>query len=33
MENKPGEHLITVRAFDRHDNGGVAKTLFTVPAK
>jgi sugar lactone lactonase YvrE len=28
---KPGEHLITVRAYDRHDNIGVAKTLFSSP--
>lgn len=28
-----GEHLITVRAYDRHENIGVAKTVFTVPAK
>ena len=28
---KPGEHLITVRAWDRHDNIGVAKTTFTMP--
>ena len=33
LENKPGEHLITVRAYDRHDNVGVAKTVFTIPAK
>ncbi|MGD0628464.1 MAG: WD40 repeat domain-containing protein [Terracidiphilus sp.] len=31
-ENKPGEHLITVRVYDRHDNIGVAKAVFTVPA-
>ena len=30
---KPGEHLITVRVYDRHDNVGVAKTVFTAPAK
>ena len=28
---KPGEHLITVRAYDRHDNIGVAKTTFSIP--
>ncbi len=33
IEGKPGEHLITVRVYDRHDNVGVAKTVFTVPAK
>jgi hypothetical protein len=27
------EHLITVRVYDRHDNVGVAKTVFTVPAQ
>ena len=27
-----GEHLITVRAYDRHDNIGVAKTVFGAPA-
>jgi hypothetical protein len=26
---KAGEHLLTVRAYDRHDNLGVAKTVFT----
>jgi hypothetical protein len=30
---KPGEHLVTVRVYDRHDNVGVAKTVFTVPGK
>jgi WD40 repeat protein len=29
---KPGEHVITVRAWDRHDNIGVAKITFTLPA-
>jgi hypothetical protein len=33
LENKAGEHLITVRVYDRHDNVGLAKTVFTVPAK
>jgi WD40 repeat protein len=33
LESKSGEHLITVRAYDRHDNVGLAKTVFTVPAK
>jgi hypothetical protein len=33
LEDKPGEHLITVRVYDRHDNIGLAKTAFTVPAK
>jgi hypothetical protein len=33
LNGKTGEHLITVRAYDRHDNVGVAKTVFTMPAK
>ena len=33
LDGKAGEHLVTVRVFDRHDNVGVAKTVFTVPAK
>jgi hypothetical protein len=33
LDNKAGEHLITVRVYDRHDNVGVAKAVFTVPAK
>jgi WD40 repeat protein len=37
LENKPGEHLLTVRAYDRHENVGLAKTVFTTgpanPAK
>ncbi len=32
-EAKDAEHLIAVRVYDRHDNVGVAKTVFTVPAK
>ena len=28
---KTGEHLITVRAYDRYDNVGVAKTV--IPAQ
>jgi hypothetical protein len=27
-EAKPGEHLITMRVYDRHENVGVAKTAF-----
>ena len=27
---KPGEHLLTVRAYDRHDNTAAAKTVFTL---
>jgi WD40 repeat protein len=30
-DTQPGEHLITVRAYDRYDNVGVAKTV--VPAQ
>jgi hypothetical protein len=33
LEGKTGEHLITVRVYDRHDNVGLAKTVFTIPAK
>jgi hypothetical protein len=33
LNGKSGEHLITVRVYDRHDNVGVAKTVFTIPAK
>jgi hypothetical protein len=33
LDGKAGEHLITVRAYDRHDNVGLGKTVFTVPAK
>jgi hypothetical protein len=33
LNGKAGEHLITVRVYDRHDNVGVAKTVFNVPAK
>jgi WD40 repeat protein len=33
LSGKPGEHLLTVRAYDRHDNVGLAKTAFqTAPA-
>jgi hypothetical protein len=27
----PGEHAIAVRAYDRFENVGTAKTTFTVP--
>jgi hypothetical protein len=27
---KTGEHLLTVRAYDRHDNAGLAKTVFAT---
>jgi hypothetical protein len=33
LEGKTGEHLITVRVYDRHENVGVAKAVFTVTAK
>jgi hypothetical protein len=33
LDGKPGEHLITVRVYDRHENVGVAKAVFSVPAK
>jgi streptogramin lyase len=32
VKSMSSEHLITVRVFDRFDNVGVAKTVFTVPA-
>jgi hypothetical protein len=28
LEGKTGEHLVTVRVYDRHENVGVAKTVF-----
>jgi WD40 repeat protein len=30
-DGKSSEHLITVRVYDRHDNVGVAKTVFSSP--
>jgi sugar lactone lactonase YvrE len=33
LEAAPGEHLLTVRVYDRYDNVGVAKTVFGEPAK
>ncbi len=33
LDRKTREHLITVRVYDRHDNVGVAKTVFNLPAK
>jgi hypothetical protein len=30
FNGKAGEHLLTVRAYDRHDNAGLAKTVFTT---
>jgi len=32
LEGKTGEHLITVRAYDRHDNVGVAKSVVSKPS-
>jgi hypothetical protein len=32
LGGKPGEHLITVRVYDRHENVGVAKTVFGSPS-
>jgi hypothetical protein len=29
-ESNIGEHLVTVRVYDRHDNVGVAKTVITT---
>ena len=33
LAGNAGEHLITVRVYDRHDNVGVAKTVFAAAAK
>lgn len=33
FEGKTGEHLLTVRVYDRYDNVGVAKTVFGQAAK
>jgi len=33
LDGKAGEHLITVRVYDRHDNVGVAKAVFSIPVK
>ncbi len=30
FNGKAGEHLLTVRAYDRHDNVGLGKTMFTT---
>ncbi len=32
LAGKTGEHLITVRVYDRHENVGVAKTVFGGPS-
>lgn len=33
LEGKPGEHLLTVRVYDRYENVGAAKTVFDSAAK
>ncbi|MGA7858491.1 MAG: hypothetical protein WCA11_11220 [Terracidiphilus sp.] len=33
LEGKPGEHLLTVRVYDRYENVGAAKTVFVSAAK
>ena len=33
LEGKTGEHLLTVRVYDRYENVGVAKTVFGQAAK
>jgi len=33
LEHKPGEHLLTVRVYDRYDNVGLAKTVFETTSK
>jgi hypothetical protein len=33
LDPKTGEHLITVRAYDRHDNVGLAKTVIAAQEK
>ncbi len=30
QDGKTGEHLITVRVYDRYDNVGVAKTVIAT---
>jgi hypothetical protein len=32
FKQKTGEHVLTVRAYDRHDNIGLAKTVFETTA-
>jgi hypothetical protein len=32
LNGKTGEHLLTVRVYDRHENVGLAKTTFQSPA-
>ncbi|MGB7549420.1 MAG: hypothetical protein WBM14_16915, partial [Terracidiphilus sp.] len=33
FEGKTGEHLLTVRVYDRYENAGLAKTVFGAAAK
>jgi hypothetical protein len=33
ISSQPGEQLITIRVYDRYDNVGLAKTIFTTTAK
>jgi sugar lactone lactonase YvrE len=33
LDGKSGEHLLTVRAYDRYENVGVAKTVFSSGSK
>ena len=33
LKGKAGEHLLTVRVYDRYENVGVAKTVFGSAAK
>jgi hypothetical protein len=33
LKEKGAEHLLTVRVYDRHDNIGLAKAVFTTPAQ
>jgi hypothetical protein len=33
LDGKSTEHLLTVRVYDRYDNVGVAKTVFSTPSR
>jgi hypothetical protein len=33
FDSKTGEHLITVRVYDRYDNAGLAKSAFHTEAR
>ncbi len=33
LKGKAGEHLLTVRVYDRYENVGVAKTVFVSASK